>query len=132
MNRIKILHSIFLLSFLILFTACSKTDVNLKSMSATDFKQAITDTAVILIDVRTEAEYANDHIANAINIDLNTTDFSNQVNLARKPEKLLALYCQSGRRSKLAVSKLNLPSTTIYELNNGFNDWVQSGFPTTK
>lgn len=131
MIRIKISHSILLLSFFISLTACSKTDLNLKSVSAEDFKQAITDKAVILIDVRTEAEYADGHIANAINIDVNSSDFSNQVNLVLKPEKSLAIYCLSGRRSKLAASKLELPTTIIYELNNGFNDWTQSGFPIT-
>ncbi len=58
----------------------------------------------VLLDVRTEREYAEGHIPGSINLDVN--------NIAKAPEVIpdkktpLFVYCQSGARSSRAVSAL--------------------------
>lgn len=56
-----------------------------------------------IIDVRTEEEYKNGHIKNAINIPLDKI-LGNDFNLA-KDEKLV-IHCRTNGRSKMAVKKL--------------------------
>ena len=56
-----------------------------------------------IIDVRTEEEYKNGHIKNAINIPLYKI-MANDFDLA-KDEKLV-IHCRTNRRSKMALANL--------------------------
>ena len=49
----------------------------------------------VLLDVRTEAEYAESHIPGSINIPLDELPFS----LDAAPDTKVYVYCRSGRRS---------------------------------
>lgn len=57
-----------------------------------------------IIDVRTEDEYKNGHIKNAINIPLDKI-MENEFNLD-KDEKLV-IHCRTHGRSKMAIAKLS-------------------------
>ena len=58
----------------------------------------------VLVDVRTEDEYRSGHIGGSRNIPLAKID--NAVNLLHDKNAPIFVYCQSGSRSKTAVSKL--------------------------
>ncbi|WP_312340317.1 rhodanese-like domain-containing protein [Sphingobacterium sp.] len=58
-----------------------------------------------IVDVRTDKEFANGHIDNAMNIPL--TDFANFGSTLKKDDAQLYVHCQSGYRSALAVSILS-------------------------
>lgn len=112
--------------------ACSQTSQSeMKSLSAPEFKKIIESESVVLFDVRTKPEYDGGHISGSINIDVNDPDFSTLVKSNSKG-KTIALYCRSGNRSKYAGTKLTDLNVEIYELNRGFIDWQQSGFPIVK
>ncbi len=76
----------------------------------------------IIIDARTEEEFAEGHIANAILIP--------EYEIAKKAEKelpdkdaLILVYCRSGRRSKIASEELvKLGYTNVKEFG-GIIDW---------
>jgi rhodanese-related sulfurtransferase len=104
---------------------------SIKSVSSEEFKNIISSKSVILIDVRSESEFTQGHIPKAINIDVNGDDFEKEIKKIAKKDKQLALYCRSGRRSKIAVSKLSNLGILIYDLNNGYFEWQKSGFATT-
>ena len=76
----------------------------------------------IILDVRTEQEFAAGHIPGAIlvpNETIGTTD------IAQLPDKdqLIMVYCRSGNRSKQASDKLvRLGYTNIVEFG-GINSW---------
>lgn len=59
----------------------------------------------IILDVRTEEEYAGGHIKNAICIPNETIADSEPEDLPDK-EQLILVYCRSGNRSKQAAEKL--------------------------
>ena len=81
--------------------------------SATDY---------IVLDVRTEQEYASGHIPGAVNIP-NETIASGAIQQLPDKEQLILVYCRSGNRSKQASEKLvNLGYTNILEFG-GINDW---------
>ena len=77
----------------------------------------------IILDVRTEEEYNERHIPNAINIPNETIGTEEIAELPDK-EQLIMVYCRSGNRSKQASQKLaDLGYTNIVEFG-GINDWT--------
>jgi len=76
----------------------------------------------IILDVRTQSEYANGHIPGAINV-------ANENILDERPaelpdlDQIIYVYCRTGHRSKLASAKLaELGYTNIIEFG-GILDW---------
>lgn len=110
-------------------TGCSNS-TNVDSSSNT-YQQVTADRALemmqsstdyIILDVRTEEEYASGHIPKAINIPNETIGTENIEKLPDK-EQLILVYCRSGNRSKQAAAKLvNLGYTNVVEFG-GINDW---------
>ena len=76
----------------------------------------------IILDVRTEEEFAQGHIADAILIpDYEITEKTESV-LTDKEQQIL-VYCRSGRRSKNAASQLvELGYSNVKEFG-GIIDW---------
>lgn len=75
-----------------------------------------------IVDVRTPAEYEKGHIANAININVQSKDFDEQIAQLKK-KRPVAVYCRSGRRSKVAAQKLANKGYIVYELDKGIMHW---------
>ena len=65
----------------------------------------VTDSTVI-IDVRTPAEFASGHLVGAINIDIQSPDFRDQV-MALETDGEYFIYCRSGNRSGQAISEMS-------------------------
>lgn len=59
-----------------------------------------------LLDVRRPDEFAEGHLPNAVNIDVEDPLFDEKVKNMFPPDSKLAVYCRSGRRSALASEKL--------------------------
>lgn len=76
----------------------------------------------IILDVRTEAEYAGGHIPGAICIPNESIGSEMPKELPDK-DQLILVYCRSGNRSKQAAEKLvKLGYTDIKEFG-GINTW---------
>jgi rhodanese-related sulfurtransferase len=103
-----------------------------KSLNAQDFKKTIETTKLLLIDVRTPHEFAQGHIAKAININVSDPAFTQKALKQIGKSQTIAIYCRSGRRSKAALSMLGDLKIKIFELNNGINEWQQAGFKLVK
>ena len=104
-----------------LFGCSSKANYHqIDGQSALDMMNNETD--YIIIDVRTESEYQQGHIKNAINIPNESIDESVSEILTNK-NQLLLVYCRSGNRSKQASEKLaKLGYSNIYEFG-GISDF---------
>ena len=70
-----------------------------------------------MIDVRTPEEYASGHLDGALNIDVQSPDFAQQVSQL-DPEATYFIYCRSGNRSGQAMSQM---------ANMGFGDMTNGG-----
>ena len=76
----------------------------------------------LILDVRTEEEYKEGHIPNAINIP-NEIISENTTTILNDKEQIILVYCRSGRRSKEASEKLiKLGYNNIYDFG-GLNTW---------
>lgn len=70
-----------------------------------------------LIDVRTQAEFDAGHLTDAVNIDLASPDFDQQI-AQLDPKESYVVYCASGNRAGQAVELM---------LAQGFTDVVNGG-----
>lgn len=85
-----------------------------------------------IVDIRTDAEFKESHIENAINIDWYGVSFDSEISSLDK-SKPLFIYCHSGGRSAAAVEKIkNLGFNEINELAGGISNWKASGYSVTK
>lgn len=78
---------------------------------------------VIILDVRTQAEFAEGHIPNALLLPDNEIKQRAEELLPDKEQTIL-VYCRSGRRSELAAKVLiQLGYTNVYDFG-GILDWT--------
>ena len=71
----------------------------------------------MIIDVRTPAEFAGGHLDGAVNIDIQSPDFVNQIEALDRNGSYV-VYCRSGNRSGMAMSQM---------LDMGFTDVSNAG-----
>ena len=101
-------------------------------MDVVEFGLLLKENEAALIDVRTPDEYAEGHIASAVNFDVYSKSFLDDVKAAYPVEKPLAVYCRSGRRSASAAKKLADAGYTVYNLKGGYLAWTEAGRRVTK
>ncbi len=129
MKFIKIISILLaLMSIIILLTACEVENkeeamITYKSVSSEEAKQLMdTEEGYIILDVRTEEEYEQGHIKNAVLIPDYEIESRAEKELPDK-NQLIMVYCRSGRRSKNASDILaSLGYTNIVEFG-GIIDW---------
>jgi rhodanese-related sulfurtransferase len=82
------------------------------------------DENAVILDVRTEDEFNEGFIANAINIDIHRgQDFVNEIENLDK-SKNYYVYCRSGMRSAKACEIMNqLGFENAYNLIGGITEW---------
>ena len=111
-----------------MLTACGQDKENGQgagyvNITAEEAKQIMdTEEDYIILDVRTQEEYDQGHIPNAILIP--DTEIKNKAEeVMTDKDQLILVYCRSGRRSKLASEILvELGYTNIKEFG-GIIDW---------
>lgn len=91
------------------------------NISTEEVFNLIDSTDVAIIDVREEYEYKVSHIKNSYNIPLNNLDSIDDYGLSK--DMKIIVYCQSGRRSEMALEKLtDMGYTNVYDMS-GIDSW---------
>jgi rhodanese-related sulfurtransferase len=86
----------------------------------------------LLLDVREEREYANDHLPGAIHLGKGVIerDIEERVPELDTP---LVLYCGGGYRSALAADNLQkMGYTNVLSMDGGIRGWREKHFPLTQ
>ena len=120
----------YLLATLGLTTACGQQ--NFENTDVQGFTELIADSNVVVLDVRTAAEFAEGHIKGAILIDQGQSDFVEKARTTLPMEKKIAVYCRSGRRSANAAGKLADVGYKCINLKGGIIAWKEADMPVTK
>jgi len=123
LNMKKIITCI--LATLGLTTACGQQ--KFENTDVQEFSKLITAPGVVLLDVRTAAEYAEGHIEGAVLIDQKQDDFVEKAKAALPIDKTIAIYCRSGRRSADAAGKLADIGYKCVNLKGGIIAWKEAG-----
>lgn len=115
-------------------TACGSTTDSVSELVpptvAADVLEEQSD--VVVLDVRTPAEFAEARIAGAINVDYYAADFRDQVDELDK-DATYVLYCRSGNRSEDANRIMrDLGFAEVYEVDGGIVAWNGAGLPVER
>jgi rhodanese-related sulfurtransferase len=103
-----------------------KTQVQVLRVS--EYKEAIANNHVQLVDVRTAKEYLAGHINRAVNIDYFENDTFAGAFGKLDMSKPVYIYCRSGKRSKKSSEKLiKMGFEEIYDLEGGYLAWKSKG-----
>ena len=121
-----------IISMLCSLFACNAQTNDFKSLSVEEYAKAIEDSMVVRLDVRTPEEYAEGHIEKSLNIDVLNSNFETKALATLPKDKIIAVNCRSGKRSKNAARILVKNGYKVIELDSGYNGWVGEGKPVVK
>lgn len=119
-----------MLATLGLTTACGQQAF--ENTDVQGFAELIADSNVVVLDVRTAAEYAEGHIQGAVLIDQGQSDFVEKAKATLPTGKTIAVYCRSGRRSANAAGRLADAGYKCVNLKGGIMAWQKANMPVTK
>ena len=118
-----------LLTVLGLNTACGQG--NYENVEVQGFAELVADTNVVVLDVRTASEFSEGHLERAINIDYHQSDFVEKAKATLPHDKIIAVYCRSGRRSAGAAGKLGEDGYKLVNLKGGIIAWKEANMPSS-
>ena len=98
------------------------------TVKAEEAVQMIEDGERMIIDVRSPAEYAEAHIAGAVNMDVNGADFAASIE-ELDPETPYLVYCRSGNRSAQAATQMEQAGIKDIADAGGLADLARAGAP---
>ena len=124
----KIIGLVVMATAALLLAGCSSS-TSTTNLDAAAFSQKTAETGVIVLDVRTAVEYMVGHIQGAININVEDPSFESEIAKLDK-SATYAVYCQSGRRSGIAVEAMHHAGfSDLFNLTNGIIDWQTQNLP---
>jgi len=106
----------------------------LQAADGVDVKQAqsMTQQGALLLDVREPEEFSAGHAPNAKLIPLGQLD-SRLQEIASYKDKPVVVMCRSGRRSGIAVNKLQAAGfTQVSNVKGGIHEWEKNGLEIVK
>ncbi|OGU61370.1 MAG: hypothetical protein A2V66_15925 [Ignavibacteria bacterium RBG_13_36_8] len=84
----------------------------------------------VIIDLRPEKMYNEEHIENAIFFDVFSDQFDGWANSLDK-DKVYLLYCTIGQRSKMGLEKMkSIGFKNLYHMYEGIRVWKSQGYQT--
>lgn len=100
-------------------------------MPANYFYKAMqkSETAVQLLDVRSDAEYKQSHLKDSKQINVLEDNFVERVKTEFSKEKAVFIYCKSGGRSNMAANKLQEAGYKTIDLQGGITAWKLQNLP---
>ena len=103
-----------------------------RSVSVEKFSAILQRGDVVLVDVRTPEEYGEGHLEGVdYNLNVRSATFFKDYQSLPK-EKLIAIYCKGGGRSKQVAGVLAGNGYKVVELAVGYDGWVKAGGKTEK
>ena len=130
MHFMKTILSFSIIPMLLSLFSCS--EAKYIDMDVAEFSLLLKENEAALIDVRTQSEYDEGHIAGAVNVDFYNKSFLRLVEDAYPKDKPLAVYCRSGKRSASAAKLLAEAGYIVYNLKGGYMAWTEAGLRVTK
>ena len=118
---------VLLVAVVFALTACSSATAT--SVSPSAFADLTEQPSVVVLDVRTPGEFAQGHLPDAINMDVESPAFASQI-ATLDTGATYAVYCRSGNRSKTAMDQMKAAGfTNVTDLDGGIVAWQAQGLP---
>lgn len=124
-NKIRVAAAAVAALLAALLVACGvSSKISYRQITADEAARMMQEeTDFVLLDVRTQEEYASGHIPGAICIP-NETIGSEEIPELPDKDQLILVYCRSGNRSKQASQKLAEQGYTNVVEFGGINGWT--------
>jgi rhodanese-related sulfurtransferase len=128
-------HPILVAGLITSWLALMAYEIRLKSrgtanVSPTDAVRLINKGAMV-IDVRSEKEFASGHIVNARNI--RPQDIEGNKKLSKNKSKILLTVCDNGLASAKAASQLRKAGfEQAFSIRGGLSGWLRDNMPVVK
>lgn len=102
-------------------------------VNVADFAAGLDTTSnALLLDVRTDAEFASGHLKGATQIDFYRDDFEEAIAALDKNQPVF-VYCRSGNRSGKAAKQMKaMGFKEVYNLEGGIGAWSRRNQPISK
>lgn len=98
-------------------------------LDAAAFKERLEGDDAVILDVRTPEEFAAGHIEGAININVESPTFGDEI-AGLDQDTAYAVYCRSGNRSQVALDAMKAAGfKNAYHLMGGIGAWQAAGYP---
>jgi len=130
-------HLFLTLAFMAVFFLFITLTINEKlqsfaNVNPAELTQLVNHKNAIVIDTRTESEFANGHIVNAINMPLSDLTTGNKT-IEQLKDKTVIAYCVSCLSSKSACKHLTKSGIeNVFNLTGGINGWINDKLPIVK
>jgi len=86
----------------------------------------------LLVDVREESEFANDHLPGAVHLGKGVIERDIEEKVPKLDTEMV-LYCGGGFRSALAADNLQkMGYTNVISMDGGIRGWRERAYPLTK
>ena len=103
-----------------------------ESVGVKEFSSLVEEPGVVVLDVRTEREYAAGHLVGAVFLDQSEVGFERRAESVLPKGRTVAVYCRSGRRSASAAARLSALGYRCVNLEGGIVAWEKSGCEVTR
>ncbi len=104
----------------------------MNNITPEEAKKVIDSGEVVVIDVRTPAEYAEGHIAGARNIDIYDDSFADVVEGLPNDETYIVVCRSGGRSTQACLAMHELGISGVINLEGGMMAWSRAGLPMEK
>jgi rhodanese-related sulfurtransferase len=86
----------------------------------------------VVLDVRTPQEFAEGHLAGALNLNALAPDFESRLRALDRGKTYL-VYCRTGNRSAKAIQTMERPGfRAVYHMFEGIVGWQKKGLPLSR
>ena len=136
----SVVLSLLLVTGLVLAPACASKPApsvtQVTAVSATQAQSLIQQNQgnpqFVILDVRTPAEFAEGHIAGAVNLNYLDNNFKTELGKLNRDDTYL-VHCRTGGRSDGAVGVMQERGVKqVYHMTGGIIEWQDQGLPTVQ
>ena len=115
------MQRLFILLFIggLLISCTQKSQMPITELTSVDLEDAV------LLDVRTPEEFAEGHLAGAVNMDWYQDDFTQKLDAIDEAEKVY-VYCKKGGRSAEAAKLMDSLGYQVIDLTGGYDAWLEA------
>ena len=136
----------FLFCAILFFVFCSEDEKQVESndvhtdtlanvlpdtVSVTEMERLMNEPGYIVVDVRTPEEYDAGHIENTLNLNFESGEFSENIQMFDK-DKTYLIHCWTDRRSGLAKEIMDKMDFKTIVVKGGIEEWKSQNKPVVK
>ncbi len=130
-NHRLLVMALFAIVVMLIVSEIQQRLSRVKEVSPAEATRLLNHENATMIDMRTDKDYREGHIANAVNVPTGNADIP--ASLSKHRERPVVVYCQRGQRSTALCNKLSKQGfESVYNLKGGVLAWQKAELPLTK